>query len=104
MYYDHWATTKSIGGQDDKMTMVKCRICSTIKGRNKLMVPKLDYLIKYWGVKKCTMAKLGLVINNIFWNLLTNMYKMKSCMCANGSKSLLFNLRIEGKLEKYICL
>jgi hypothetical protein len=66
------------------------------------MVPKFDYLVKYWGVKKCTLAKLGLVINNIFWNLLTNMYKMKSCMCAKGLKMLLFNLRMEGKLEKYI--
>jgi hypothetical protein len=84
----------------DKMTMVKCRICSTIKRRNKLMVPKLDCLIKHWKVKKCTLAKLGLVSNNIFWNLLTNMYKMKSCMCPKGLKMLLFNLRMERKMEK----
>jgi hypothetical protein len=31
----------------DNMTMVECKICSTIKKRNKLMVPKLDSLVKY---------------------------------------------------------
>ncbi len=37
--------------------MVKCRVCSKVKGRDKLLVLKLDFLIKHSGMQKCTIAR-----------------------------------------------
>jgi hypothetical protein len=51
-----------ICGEDGKMCMVKCRICSKVKGKDKLLVPKLNSLIKHSGMQKCTIARLGVVI------------------------------------------
>jgi hypothetical protein len=39
--------------------MVRC----TIEGREKLLVPKLDFLVKHSRLKKCTVAKLGFVVS-----------------------------------------
>ncbi len=38
------------------MRMVKCRICSKVVGRDKLLVPKLDYLITHSKMQKCIVV------------------------------------------------
>jgi len=48
-------------GKDGKMRMVRCKVCSTVEGREKLLVPKLDFLVKHFGLTKCTATKLGFV-------------------------------------------
>lgn len=37
--------------------MVKCKICFDIEGREKLLVPKLNSLIKNSRVRKCSKAR-----------------------------------------------
>jgi len=54
------------------MQMVRCKVCSTIEGREKLLVPKLDSLVKHFWVKKCTVAKLGFVLGQFYSCLLTH--------------------------------
>jgi hypothetical protein len=48
------------------MRMVRCKIYSIIERRDKLLVPKLDYLMKHLGSKKCIMAKNGIVVGEYF--------------------------------------
>jgi hypothetical protein len=45
------------------MRMVRCKVCSTIERRGKFLVPKLDFLVKHFGLTKCTIAKLDFVVN-----------------------------------------
>jgi hypothetical protein len=46
--------------------MVRCKIYSIIERRDKLLVPKLDYLVKRLGSKKCIVAKNGIVVGEYF--------------------------------------
>ncbi len=46
--------------------MVKCKICPDIKGREKLLVPKLDSLIKHSKVRKCNKARLRVILRQSF--------------------------------------
>ncbi len=39
------------------MWMVRCKVCSIVEGREMLLVPKLDFLVKHFGLTKCTVAK-----------------------------------------------
>jgi hypothetical protein len=43
------------------MKIVRCKIYSIIERRDKLLVPKLDYLVKHLGSKQCIVAKNGIV-------------------------------------------
>jgi hypothetical protein len=56
-----WATRfpwfEPICEPNRKMKMVRCKICFNIEGREKLLVPKLDSLIKHFGLKKCSKAR-----------------------------------------------
>jgi hypothetical protein len=51
---------------DGKMKMVQCKICFQIKGREKLLVPKLNSLIKHSSLRKCLVARLGIVVGEYF--------------------------------------
>jgi hypothetical protein len=42
---------------------MRCNVCSKIQGRNKLLVPKFDHLIKHLNFKKFRVARLGLAIS-----------------------------------------
>jgi len=42
--------------------MVKCNVCFTIERRDKLLVPKLDSLVKHFGLKKCIIAKPNIIV------------------------------------------
>jgi len=44
------------------MQMVKSKVYSIVEGREKLLVPKLDSLVKHYGLNKCIVAKLGFVV------------------------------------------
>jgi hypothetical protein len=51
---------------DGKMKMVRCKICSQIEGRKKLLVPKLNSLIKHLSLRKCLVTRLGIVVWEYF--------------------------------------
>jgi hypothetical protein len=60
IYQDKWATRfswfEAICGKDGKMNMVRCKIYNDIKGKDKLLVSKLDSLIKHFGLRTCTLV------------------------------------------------
>jgi hypothetical protein len=70
-FQDSWATrlpsTKSVVGAKRKITQVKCKVCSIIDGRGKLLVAKLDFLWKHVGRKLATIAFVGVVMGNIYF-------------------------------------
>jgi len=49
------------------MKMVRCKICPDIEGKEKLLVPKLDSLIKHSRVRKCNKARLGVILGQSFF-------------------------------------
>jgi len=42
--------------------MVRCKICTDIEGKEKFLVPKLNSLIKHFGMRKCIEARPRIVI------------------------------------------
>jgi G:T-mismatch repair DNA endonuclease (very short patch repair protein) len=46
--------------------MVRCKVYSIVEGREKLSVPKLDSLVKHYGLKKCIVTKLGFVVSQFY--------------------------------------
>jgi hypothetical protein len=49
-----------------KMTMVRCKICFHIERREKLLVLKLDLLIKHLGLRKCFVVKPRIIVGEYF--------------------------------------
>lgn len=66
MFHVHWAAkfcwSKPICGMDGKMKMVGCKVCSIVERKEKLLVPKLDYLVKHFRMKRWIITKLKVVI------------------------------------------
>jgi len=60
---------KIVVGCDGKLSMVCCKICSEIDGREKLMVPKFDNLEKHVGWQKCKAAHLGCAMGQYFMSV-----------------------------------
>jgi hypothetical protein len=52
-FQDSWAAklpwAEAVVGADGRITQVRCKICSDIEGREKLLVPKIDSLYKHAG-------------------------------------------------------
>ncbi len=46
----------------EKMKMVRCQVCSIVERKEKLLVPKLDYLVKHSRMKRCIVTKPKVVI------------------------------------------
>jgi hypothetical protein len=53
---------KLVCGVDGKMKMVKCKVCFVVEGREKFLMPKIDYLVKHFEVKRCIVVKPKVVI------------------------------------------
>ncbi len=77
VYQDKWATrfswSKVVCGKDGKMMMFKCKICTNIEGREKLLVPKLNSVTKHFGLKKCIKARPRIIIGKLYI-FLTNVH------------------------------
>jgi hypothetical protein len=42
--------------------VIRCKVCFVVEGREKLLMPQLDYLVKHSRMKRCIVAKLGVTI------------------------------------------
>jgi hypothetical protein len=42
--------------------MARCMVCSKIEGKNKLLIPKLDFFIKHSSLRRCSFARCGVTI------------------------------------------
>ncbi len=65
IYEDRWLVrftcSKHVCAKNGRMKIVRCKIYSIIERRDKLLVPKLDYLVKHLDSKQCIVAKNGIV-------------------------------------------
>ncbi len=60
-----WA--KTIVGVNKKVTQIKCKVCSDIDGKDRLLVTKLDSLWKHVGQRLATIAFVGVLIGDIYF-------------------------------------
>jgi len=42
--------------------VIRCKVCFVVEGKEKLLMHKLDYLVKHSRMKICIVAKLGFTI------------------------------------------
>lgn len=74
-WQDTWAArlpwAESVLGADGKVRQVRCKVCSDVEGREKLLVPKLDSLWKHCGRRKATTS-FGKVKAGEYYFLSTN--------------------------------
>jgi hypothetical protein len=95
-----WA--EGVLSDDGKLHMVRCRTCTSVDGREKLLAPKLDTLLKHEGRRRATenMVAKGLKKGEV--------YVLKSCrhqqnlaICvARKPTSVLRHVNIFGSLER----
>jgi hypothetical protein len=80
--------------------MVRCKVYSTIEGREKLLVLKLDSSVKHYELKKCIVAKLGFIVGQ-FYSCPTNTHVKNEKLLASIRDNTIFaHFHSEGKVEK----
>jgi len=62
------------------VNFVRCIICSKVEGRKKLLISKLDYLLKHLGRRKTTFAMPKVKVGEFYENK----------KCAHAEKQVLF--------------
>lgn len=71
-----------------------------IEGRYKLLMTKFEYLVDHSRLKKCAVAKCG-IIGQFYLNVpLISMWKLKSFMHLHVMKQLLLGLKIKVRKNK----
>jgi hypothetical protein len=78
---------------NNKMGMVQCKIYSHIEGTKKMLVLKLDSLIKQSSLRKCLLARPKNYNWGIFCLLLMFMWKMKRFVELHGNSMLFINYK-----------
>jgi hypothetical protein len=68
--------------------MVKCTICNAIEGKEKLLVSKLDSLIKHLGQRKCVKAKPRVKIGEYYLNPTNQYVKNENLYASPGHDSI----------------
>jgi hypothetical protein len=70
-FQDGWAIklpwAKCVLGSNGKVPQVQCKVCTWIEGKDKLFVPKLDYLCKHVGHHKVLVPILGVEKKHYFF-------------------------------------
>jgi hypothetical protein len=59
-------------GANGRVHKVKCKVCRKIKGHNKLLVLKVNFLWKHVGEKKTTTTIFNVVAMGEYYFLKTN--------------------------------
>jgi hypothetical protein len=80
--------------------MVKCRVCSKVKGNDKLLVLKLDSLIKHSGLQKCTIVRLGVDVKKYSIHPTNSHVKNEKFFAARGLDIVAIQLENGGKAER----
>ncbi len=80
--------------------MVKCWVCYKVEGRDKLLVPKLDSLIKHLGMQKCTIARTGVVVGQYSICPTNSHVKNEKLFVAKGLDMVDVQLENGGKVER----
>jgi len=82
------------------MQMVRCKVYSIVEGREKLLVPKLDSLVKHYGLKKCIVAKLGFVVGQFYSCPINTHVKNEKLVTSIGCNTILVQFHNEGNVER----
>ena len=76
-FQDSWAAklswAESVIGADGKVSQVRCRICTAVEGREKLLIPKIDSLWKHAGRRRA-LVNVEKVKKGNFYFLSTNVH------------------------------
>ena len=76
-FQDSWAAklpwAEAVVGVDGSITQVRCKVCSDVEGREKLLVPKIDSLYKHAGRRRA-LADMGKVRRGEYYYLGTNQH------------------------------
>jgi hypothetical protein len=76
-WQDSWAArlpwAESVLGRDGRVTQVKCKVCSEVEGREKLLAPKIDSLWKHAGRRRA-LTSIGTVKKGDHYFLTTNQH------------------------------
>jgi hypothetical protein len=91
-FQDSWAAklpwVESVLGANGFVAQVKCRICSDVEGREKLLVPKIDGLWKHAGRRRA-LANFGNMKKGDFYFTSTNQHvKNEKIYFARGGVRL----------------
>jgi hypothetical protein len=76
-WQDSWAArlpwAESVLGRDGRVTQVRCKVCSEVEGREKLLAPKIDSLWKHAGRRRA-LTSIGTVKQGDHYFLTTNQH------------------------------
>ncbi len=75
---------KFIVGVNERVHKVKCKVCRKIKGHNKLLVLKLNFLWKHVGQRKATITIINVVAMGEYFFLKTNQHVFNETLCVKG--------------------
>jgi hypothetical protein len=104
VYQNKWATrfswSKVICGKDGKMMMVKCKICTNIKGREKLLVPKLNSLIKHSSLRKCIKVRPRIIIGKLYICPINVHVQNKKLYASKGWDNVVIEVANGDKVER----
>ncbi len=73
MFQDIWTTklpwAKVVMVPNGKLSMVNCKVCSSVEKKHKLLVPKFDDLQKHVGQQRAIVAKPNVKVGKYFMSL-----------------------------------
>jgi hypothetical protein len=83
---------------------MRCNVCSKIQRRNKLLVPKFDYLIKHLNLRKFSFARLGVAIS-AYYVKHNNAYVKNEKLYASTMHDMIVDLieHVEKTKKKKTC-
>lgn len=82
------------------MCMVKCRVCFKIEVKDKLLVLKLDSLIKHSRMQKCTIARPKVVVGKYSICPTNSHVKNEKLFATRGLDTIDVQLENGGKVER----
>jgi hypothetical protein len=79
-------------GVDGRITQVRCKVCTNVEGCEKLLVPKIDSLMKHVGRKKATVD-MGKMKRGEHFYLGNNQHvKNERVFFAKGGQTIVTNV------------
>lgn len=82
------------------MRMMRCKVCSKIEGREKLLVPKIDFLVKHAWLKKCITIQREVIIVAYFLNFINAHVKNEKLYATLGFDIIFVQIVNVGKAKK----
>jgi hypothetical protein len=59
---------KFVIGKDGLVSFIRWIVYSKVEGKEKLLIPKIDYLLKYLGRKEAIFVMLGVKVEEFYGN------------------------------------